>query len=86
LEDLKKSKEELIVLKEQLAKLQKDLEAATLYSKSQEELIARVNESFEKYSKETKAKINSLKFESTLWKVIGGVAVGAAIYSFGKNK
>jgi hypothetical protein len=63
LDDLKASREELAAQKEAYKKLQADLEKATLYSKNQEDLIAKVNQSFEAYSKETNAKIRKLEFQ-----------------------
>ena len=41
--------------------------------------LQTVNELQAKYEKETKAKINSLRRDRTLWMIVAGVAVGAAV-------
>lgn len=41
--------------------------------------LQTVNELQAKYEKETKAKINSLRRDRTLWEIVAGVAVGAAV-------
>jgi DNA-binding transcriptional MerR regulator len=75
LSELKASKEELAALKAELAALRKALEEMTLYSKKQEDLIAKINQSFEIYSKETKARIKSLERKNTLLEIVAGAAV-----------
>lgn len=41
--------------------------------------LQTVNELQAKYEKETKAKINSLRRDRTIWIIVAGVAVGAAV-------
>ena len=41
--------------------------------------LQTVNDLQQKYEKETKAKINSLRRDRTLWMIVAGVAVGAAV-------
>lgn len=45
----------------------------------QETSLQTVNELQAKYEKETKAKINSLRRDRTLWEIVAVVAVGAAV-------
>lgn len=79
---LLKSTEEIRLLKQDLAeskalikKLSEELQAATALSKNQEDLIARTNVLFERYSAEMKAKNSRLKIERNLLMIVAGAAV-----------
>ena len=79
---LLKSTEEVRLLKQDLAeskalikKLSEELQAATLLSKNQEDLIAKTNGLFEKYSAEMKAKNSHLKTERNVLMILAGAAV-----------
>ena len=78
--ELQASKDELILLKAELAKLQETLQTAKNLSQSQQDLLNQTNESFKTYAKETKAKINKLNNQKTMLEILLGIAVGAAIY------
>ena len=78
-EELRQSKLELEMLKQELVKLQANLQIAKSLSQSQQDLLQKTNESFQQFSKEQKAIQNKLKVERTIWQVITGVAIYFAV-------
>ena len=83
--ELSESKAELITLKQELATLQATLLTARNLSQSQQELLAKTNESFQTYSKEMNSKINSLRRDRTTWEVIAGIILVGAIDAYVKK-
>ena len=56
------------------------IEKMRIDSEKQAISLQTVNELQAKYEKETKAKINSLRRDRTLWEIVSGIAVGALVY------
>ena len=73
-EELKRLQEQLITLRNESLLAKDDLKQANLE-------LAKASESFKQYEKETNSKINSLRRDRTLWEVVGGLAIGALVYS-----
>lgn len=69
--ELKASKEELQMLKQELTRLQGNLLIAKSLSQSQQDLLQQTNASFAQFAKEQKLKQASLRRERTLWQIVG---------------
>ena len=78
----------IVSLQERLAKADSlQVQSAIIIEKmrtdltKQEASLVTANELQVKYEKETKAKINSLRMDRTIWEVIAGAAITFSVYS-----
>lgn len=69
---------ELSELKASHQKLSKDYADLILLSRNQENSLTKINELFEKFSSEMKAKQKALEREKVIWQVLAVLAAGAA--------
>lgn len=78
---LNQSQSELATLREQLQSSQSEVKLTRLDLQKANESLAQASKSFKAYEREQQSAQNSLKAQRTLWQIITGIAVGAAVYS-----